>query len=149
TSSNTNAFGNFFSNLTGGISNIGGSLFGQVSNLFGSIGSATSGGLTTGNNAPGSTIAGNLNSALDGAVAGSNGANGSTGATGSGERRVRISPKPSQRGMLSGVLEPLKTTGGLVFPYTPQITYQGRATYNPLKTVHANQDWHIYQNTDS
>src|SRR5690606_13972635 len=27
--------------------------------------------------------------------------------------------------------------------------YQGRATYNPLKTVHANQDWHIYQNTDS
>lgn len=70
--------------------------------------------------------------------------------TSTSEQRVRLSPKASQRGMLNtGVLQPLAETGGLVFPYTPTITMQGSTNYNTLETTHANQNWHIYQNTPS
>jgi len=66
------------------------------------------------------------------------------------EQRVKLSPKPSIASkMMTGVLEPLKETGGLVFPYTPVITVQGSTNYNTLETTHANQNWHIYQNTPS
>ncbi len=69
--------------------------------------------------------------------------------TSTSEQRVKLKPKSSQQGMLSGVLEPLKETGGMVFPYTPTITLQGSANYNVLETAHANQDWHLYRNTPS
>jgi len=66
------------------------------------------------------------------------------------DQRVKLRPKPSQQSaMFNGILEPLKEAGGLVFPYTPQITMRGSTNYNTLSTVHANQDWHIYQNTPS
>lgn len=75
---------------------------------------------------------------------------GVTSVANSSDQRVKLSPKPSQREKIfSGVLEPLKETGGLVFPYTPTITLQASTNYNTLETTHANQNWHIYQNTPS
>lgn len=66
------------------------------------------------------------------------------------DQRVKLSPKPSQRGaMLSGVLEPLTETGGLVFPFTPTVSMQASTNYSTLETTHANQDYHIYKNTPS
>lgn len=65
------------------------------------------------------------------------------------DQRVKLSPKPSQRGMLSGVLLPLNAAGGLVFPYTPTISMQASANYNTIDVTHANQDFHIYKNTPS
>lgn len=66
------------------------------------------------------------------------------------DQRIKLSPKPTQESALfSGILAPLKDAGGLVFPYTPTIEYSSSVNYNPLTTVHANQDWHIYQNTPS
>lgn len=79
--------------------------------------------------------------------------NTSTGVTkvnSTSDPRVKLSPKPSIRSsMLTGVLEPLASTGGLVFPYTPQISVSGTAGYTTLDTAHANQNWHIYNNTPS
>ena len=66
------------------------------------------------------------------------------------EMRVRLSPKPSVRDkMLTGILDPLKAGGGLIYPYTPDIQVSGQAGYNALETVHANSEYQIYRNTQS
>jgi hypothetical protein len=72
---------------------------------------------------------------------------GVTAVASSSDQRVKLSPKPSQRSILSGVLEPLAETGGLVFPYTPTIQLQGNTNYNTLEPVQSNVDYQIYQNT--
>ena len=74
---------------------------------------------------------------------------GVTSVQSSADQRIKLSPKPSARGMLSGVLSPLSDAGGLVFPYTPTISMQASANYNTLDLTHANQDFHIYRNTPS
>jgi hypothetical protein len=62
--------------------------------------------------------------------------------------RVRLSlPKwPSFR--TSPVLEPLKNAGGLVFPYTPQITVASSAKYSPISTTHTNYTFQAFTNSD-
>lgn len=62
--------------------------------------------------------------------------------------RVRLSlPKwPSFR--TSPVLEPLKSAGGLVFPYTPQITVASSAKYSPISTTHTNYTFQAFTNSD-
>lgn len=94
-------------------------------------------------------VAGDLQSAINGGTNLTN--TGSATATSSGsEMRVRVLAKDAWKSKLTtGLLGPLKDIGGVIFPYTPTITYQGSANYNTITTVHANQDWHIYQNTPS
>lgn len=66
-------------------------------------------------------------------------------------RRVRLRPKPAAVGTVygsfTGLLFPLVTTKGMVFPYQPSITYQQEVTYQPMEMVHANQDFHVYSKT--
>lgn len=50
--------------------------------------------------------------------------------------------------LLSGpLLAPLKTFGGVVFPYTPQITYNVQAEWSPFNLVHTNYQPQIYART--
>lgn len=74
----------------------------------------------------------------------------STSSSSRPEQRVRLSPKPALRSsMLTGVLSPLKDTGGMIFPYTPTITYQSQVNYNVQETVQSNNDYQIFKNTPS
>lgn len=59
--------------------------------------------------------------------------------------RVRLSLPlwPSFR--TSAVLEPLKSAGGLVFPYTPQITMKSGATYSSQQGIHTNYPFRAYK----
>lgn len=61
--------------------------------------------------------------------------------------RVRLSLPlwPSFR--TSAVLEPLKEAGGLIFPYTPQVTMKSSATYSSQQAVHTNYPFRAYKNS--
>ena len=48
----------------------------------------------------------------------------------------------------SPMLAPLKETGGMVFPYTPQIMMQHDASYQSVTPVHSNYPYFAYQNSD-
>ena len=48
----------------------------------------------------------------------------------------------------SPVLKPLKDAGGLIFPYTPDITIQSSATYEQIPTTHTNYTFQAYKNSD-
>jgi hypothetical protein len=45
----------------------------------------------------------------------------------------------------AGILEPLAVTDGVIFPYTPQITTQYTAKYNPYELTHSNYKGYFYQ----
>ena len=45
----------------------------------------------------------------------------------------------------AGILEPLAVTDGVIFPYTPQITTQYVAKYNPYELTHSNYKGYFYQ----
>jgi hypothetical protein len=64
-------------------------------------------------------------------------------------RRVSLRPRPAAASRVYGVglLDPIKATGGLVWPYTPTISYSHNVDYQTIQTVHANQDFHIYSKT--
>jgi hypothetical protein len=62
--------------------------------------------------------------------------------------RVRLSLPTWPSFRSSPVLAPLKDAGGLIFPYTPQITIQSSATYNSVETVHTNYKFHAFRNSD-
>lgn len=47
----------------------------------------------------------------------------------------------------SNVLAPLLKTGGMVWPYTPQIYVTHSAGYTPIKPVHSNYPFFAYQNS--
>ena len=66
----------------------------------------------------------------------------------SNDWRVRLSLPlwPSFR--KSAVLAPLKDSGGLIFPYTPQINITQNATYTPQSTVHSNYNFQAYKSSD-
>ena len=50
--------------------------------------------------------------------------------------------------LLSGpLLEPLKKFGGVMFPYTPVITYDVQAEWNPFNLTHTNYQPQIYART--
>jgi hypothetical protein len=46
-----------------------------------------------------------------------------------------------------GILQPLKATGGVIFPYTPKISLSYRANYQPYDLTHANFKGYFYQNS--
>jgi hypothetical protein len=47
----------------------------------------------------------------------------------------------------AGLLQPLKTTNGVVFPYTPAISTSYRANYTPYDLTHSNYRGYFYQNS--
>jgi hypothetical protein len=65
------------------------------------------------------------------------------------DRTVSLRPKPAAANRVygDGLLKPLKDTTGLIWPYTPTISYQHPIDYQPIQTVHSNQDFHIYSKT--
>lgn len=62
--------------------------------------------------------------------------------------RVRLSLAPGANYLYNanppGILEPLKKTSGVVFPYTPTISVNYAATYEPASIVHTNYTMHQY-----
>jgi hypothetical protein len=44
----------------------------------------------------------------------------------------------------SSVFAPLKSAGGLVFPYTPQINIGSSAKYSPIDPIHNNYPFQAY-----
>jgi hypothetical protein len=47
------------------------------------------------------------------------------------------------------LLDPLRDTGGIIFPYTPVVSFEQAVSYNNVQPTHANTDYYIYQNTPS
>ena len=62
--------------------------------------------------------------------------------------RVRLSIANWSSFKSSPVLAPLEQAGGLIFPYTPQITITSSAKYNQISTTHTNYSFQAYQNSD-
>jgi hypothetical protein len=62
--------------------------------------------------------------------------------------RVRLSLPtwPSFTG--SAVLKPLADAGGMIFPYTPQISMHSAAQYTALHPIHSNYKFNAYQHSD-
>jgi hypothetical protein len=46
-----------------------------------------------------------------------------------------------------GILAPLKYTDGVIFPYTPSVTVQYTANYDPTELVHSNYKMYNYRNS--
>jgi hypothetical protein len=65
------------------------------------------------------------------------------------DRMVSLRPKPAAANRVygNGLLKPLKDAGGLIWPYTPSISYPHPITYESVSVTHANQDFHIYSRT--
>lgn len=62
-------------------------------------------------------------------------------------RKASLRPKPggAARALGDGLLNPLKATNnGMLWPYTPTIQYNHSADYQPIQTIHANQDFHVF-----
>jgi len=68
--------------------------------------------------------------------------------TNSNDWRVRLSLPNWSSFKNSPVLTPLQQAGGLIFPYTPQITINQSAKYTPIATTHNNYPFHAYENSD-
>lgn len=73
-------------------------------------------------------------------------------AVGDGDWRVRLRLAPSATYLYktpgigsAGILEPLRDTDGVVFPYTPRIDMAYTANYNTSELVHANYPGHFYK----
>jgi len=62
--------------------------------------------------------------------------------------RVRLSIANWSSFQSSPVLAPLKEAGGLIFPYTPTISIDNKASYTNIPTVHTNAVFHAYQSSD-
>jgi hypothetical protein len=66
----------------------------------------------------------------------------------SNDWRVRLSLANWSSFKTSPVLAPLAQAGGLIFPYTPNITINSSAKYSPIQTTHTNYTFQAYQNSD-
>jgi hypothetical protein len=68
-------------------------------------------------------------------------------------RRVRLRPKPGavngQTNIYggSGLLQPLRATNGVVWPYQPTITWETQVDYSSIDMVHVNQEILSYTKT--
>ena len=67
----------------------------------------------------------------------------------SDSRRARLSPynNPNAQNLIygtSGLLQPLRATGGMVWPYQPSITWDQGVTYNSMEMTHTNQEFLAY-----
>lgn len=69
------------------------------------------------------------------------------------DHRLRIAPRERNGNLFpffgdnSSVLYQLNETNGVIFPYTPTITYQHKAVYSEMQPTHANTTYHTYTNT--
>ena len=67
--------------------------------------------------------------------------------------RVRLSLAPQSKYLYNaaqpGILQPLKTTNGVIFPYTPQISTQYQANYTPYNLTHSNTKGYFYQSSNT
>jgi multidrug efflux pump subunit AcrA (membrane-fusion protein) len=65
--------------------------------------------------------------------------------------RVRLRLAPTSQYLYNapnpGILQPLKNTDGVIFPYTPKIDTSYRANYNSYDLVHSNYRGYFYQNS--
>ena len=73
-------------------------------------------------------------------------------AAGDGDWRVRLRLAPNATYLYktpglgsAGILEPLRNTDGVVFPYTPKIDMTYSAEYNPYDLVHSNYRGYFYK----
>ena len=66
----------------------------------------------------------------------------------SNDWRVRLSLANWSSFKSSPVLQPLKDAGGLIFPYTPEITLASSAKYTSVPTTHTNYTFQAFQNSD-
>ena len=73
-------------------------------------------------------------------------------ATGDGDWRVRLRLAPNANYLYktpgvgsAGILEPLRNTDGVIFPYTPKIDITYSADYNPYDLVHTNYRGYFYR----
>ena len=62
--------------------------------------------------------------------------------------RVRLSLPNWSSFRSSPVLKPLKEAGGLVFPFTPQISIKSSAKYTPESATHTNFPFQAFKNSD-
>ena len=71
--------------------------------------------------------------------------------TNNGDWRVRLSLAPSATYLYNatppGILEPLKKTAGVIFPYTPKIDINYKANYSSYDLTHSNYKGYFYQNS--
>jgi len=69
----------------------------------------------------------------------------------SNDWRVRLSLAPQSNYLYNsaqpGILQPLKVTNGVIFPYTPQISTQYQANYSPYNLTHSNYKGYFYQSS--
>ena len=69
----------------------------------------------------------------------------------SADWRVRLSLAPTSTYLYNaqnaGILAPLKRTGGVVFPYTPQIDMAYQAKYDGVDLTHSNYRGYFYRNS--
>jgi hypothetical protein len=67
-------------------------------------------------------------------------------------RRVRLRAKPAAASRVygtNGLMQPLYSTKGMLFPYQPIITYAQDVVYDVMQLVHSNQDIYAYSRTPS
>jgi len=66
-------------------------------------------------------------------------------------RRARLRAKPDAVDIVygSGLINPLRATNGMLWPYTPTITYQQDVTYTNIDLVHVNQEMYAYTRTNA
>jgi hypothetical protein len=70
-----------------------------------------------------------------------------TGSEADKDWRVRLSLPTDSTFSSSPVLQPLKNAGGMVFPYTPQISISSTANYEETTITHQNYQFINYQNS--
>lgn len=56
--------------------------------------------------------------------------------------------RQGEQSWFNGPMEPLKKTGGIVFPLTPSVILQHQASYNPLALTHSNYPFYAYQHSE-
>lgn len=61
--------------------------------------------------------------------------------------RVRLSVPDNPVFSQSGILSPLRSAGGLVFPFTPTISLSGSANYDDIGVTHQNYQMAAYRNS--
>ena len=68
-----------------------------------------------------------------------------------GDWRVRLRLAPQANYLYNapapGILQPLKVTDGIIFPYTPQIDTAYKVNYSPYDLTHSNYRGYFYQNS--
>jgi len=72
----------------------------------------------------------------------------SSSAASNADWRFRMSLGPGAKDLYAGIMAPLNSTDGVIFPYTPQIQINYRANYNKTTLTHANHPAFFYQGSE-